>query len=75
MPPVGPDAKDRRNLMVLRQDATRTPSELTGAVNPDADAEFAMTTVRRLPGTKAKQTAFILKEMKPASAWPHPDLL
>lgn len=39
----------------------------------DTYAEFAMTTMRRLPGIKAMQTTFTLKEVKPPTAWPIPD--
>lgn len=38
----------------------------------DAYAEFAMTTIRRMPGIKAMQTTFTLKEVKPAQPWPIP---
>lgn len=38
----------------------------------DAFAEFAMTTVRRLPGIKAMQTTFTLKEVKAPTPWPIP---
>lgn len=38
----------------------------------DTYAEFAMTTVRRLPGIKAMQTSFTLKEVKPPTPWPLP---
>lgn len=38
----------------------------------DTYAEFAMTTVRRLPGIKAMQTIFTLKEVKPPAPWPVP---
>lgn len=38
----------------------------------DTYAEFAMTTIRRLPGIKAMQTTFTLKEVKPPTAWPIP---
>ena len=38
----------------------------------DAYAEFAMTTIRRLPGIKAMQTTFTLKEVKPPAPWPIP---
>ena len=36
----------------------------------DTYAEFAMTTVRRLPGIKAMQTIFTLKEVKSPAPWP-----
>jgi Lrp/AsnC family transcriptional regulator, leucine-responsive regulatory protein len=39
----------------------------------DTYADFAMTTVRRLPGIKAMQTSFTLKEVKPTTSWPVPD--
>ena len=38
----------------------------------DTYAEFAMTTIRRLPGIKAMQTTFTLKEVKQPTAWPLP---
>lgn len=38
----------------------------------DTYAEFAMTTVRRLPGIKAMQTIFTLKEVKAPAPWPLP---
>jgi DNA-binding Lrp family transcriptional regulator len=38
----------------------------------DSYAEFAMTTIRRLPGIKAMQTTFTLKEVKPPAPWPIP---
>jgi Lrp/AsnC family transcriptional regulator, leucine-responsive regulatory protein len=38
----------------------------------DTYAEFAMNTIRRLPGIKAMQTAFTLKEVKSPSPWPIP---
>lgn len=38
----------------------------------DTYAEFAMTTVRRLPGIRAMQTIFTLKEVKPPAPWPIP---
>ncbi len=38
----------------------------------DTYAEFAMTTIRRLPGIKAMTTTFTLKEVKPPSPWPIP---
>lgn len=38
----------------------------------DAYAEFAMTKVRRLPGIKAMQTIFTLKEVKAPAPWPIP---
>jgi Lrp/AsnC family transcriptional regulator, leucine-responsive regulatory protein len=41
----------------------------------DSYAEFAMTTIRRLPGIKAMQTALTLKEVKAPSPWPIPGLL
>jgi len=40
----------------------------------DTYADFAMTTVRRLPGIKAMQTLFTLKEVKAPAPWPIPDL-
>ena len=40
----------------------------------DTYAEFAMATVRRLPGIKAMQTLFTLKEVKAPAPWPIPDL-
>jgi len=36
----------------------------------DTYAEFAMTTIRRLPGIKAMQTTFTLKEIKAPGPWP-----
>lgn len=36
----------------------------------DSYAEFAMTTIRRLPGIKAMQTTFTLKEVKAPAPWP-----
>lgn len=49
---------------------------LMQVVAPDLDtyAEFAMTTMRRLPGIKSMQTTFTLKEVKPPTAWPIPDV-
>lgn len=38
----------------------------------DTYADFAMATVRRLPGIKAMQTIFTLKEVKPPAPWPIP---
>jgi Lrp/AsnC family transcriptional regulator, leucine-responsive regulatory protein len=38
----------------------------------DAYAEFAMTIIRRMPGIKAMQTTFTLKEVKPPQPWPLP---
>lgn len=38
----------------------------------DTYAEFAMTTIRRLPGIKAMQSTFTLKEVKPPTPWPLP---
>ena len=38
----------------------------------DTYAEFAMTTIRRMPGIKAMQTIFTLKEVKPPAPWPIP---
>jgi Lrp/AsnC family transcriptional regulator, leucine-responsive regulatory protein len=38
----------------------------------DTYADFAMTTIRRLPGIKAMQTTFTLKEVKAPTAWPLP---
>lgn len=38
----------------------------------DTYADFAMTTIRRLPGIKAMHTTFTLKEVKPATPWPLP---
>ena len=40
--------------------------------NLDTYAEFAMATVRRLPGIKAMQTTFTLKEVKAPAPWPIP---
>lgn len=40
----------------------------------DTYAEFAMTTVRRLPGIKAMQTIFTLKEVKAPAPWPVPSV-
>jgi Lrp/AsnC family transcriptional regulator, leucine-responsive regulatory protein len=39
----------------------------------DSYGEFAMTTIRRLPGIRAMQTIFTLKEVKPQAAWPIPE--
>jgi DNA-binding Lrp family transcriptional regulator len=39
----------------------------------DTYADFAMTTIRRLPGIKAMRTSFTLKEVKPTTSWPVPD--
>jgi Lrp/AsnC family leucine-responsive transcriptional regulator len=36
----------------------------------DAYADFAMTTIRRLPGIKSMQTTFTLKEIKSPTPWP-----
>jgi Lrp/AsnC family transcriptional regulator, leucine-responsive regulatory protein len=41
----------------------------------DTYAEFAMTTIRRLPGIKAMRTTFTLKEVKPPTPWPIPKTL
>jgi len=38
----------------------------------DTYADFAMTTVRRLPGIKAMQTILTLKEVKSPAPWPVP---
>jgi Lrp/AsnC family leucine-responsive transcriptional regulator len=38
----------------------------------DSYAEFAMTKLRRLPGIKAMQTIFTLKEVKAPAPWPIP---
>lgn len=38
----------------------------------DSYADFAMTTIRRLPGIKAMRTIFTLKEIKTPTAWPIP---
>lgn len=38
----------------------------------DTYADFAMTIIRRLPGIKAMQSTFTLKEVKPPSPWPLP---
>jgi len=38
----------------------------------DTYAEFAMTTIRRLPGIRSMQTTFTLKEVKPPQPWPIP---
>jgi DNA-binding Lrp family transcriptional regulator len=38
----------------------------------DSYAEFAMTTIRRLPGIKAMQSALMLKEVKAPAPWPIP---
>jgi Lrp/AsnC family transcriptional regulator, leucine-responsive regulatory protein len=45
---------------------------LLQVVSPDLDtyADFAMTTVRRLPGIKAMHTTFTLKEVKAPQPWP-----
>jgi Lrp/AsnC family leucine-responsive transcriptional regulator len=45
---------------------------LLQVVSPDLDtyADFAMTTVRRLPGIKAMHTTFTLKEVKALQPWP-----
>jgi Lrp/AsnC family transcriptional regulator, leucine-responsive regulatory protein len=42
------------------------------ATDLDSYAEFAMTTIRRLPGIKAMQTSFTLKEVKAPAPWPIP---
>jgi Lrp/AsnC family leucine-responsive transcriptional regulator len=39
----------------------------------DSYADFAMTTVRRLPGIKEMRTSFTLKEVKPTTSWPVPN--
>lgn len=39
----------------------------------DSYADFAMTTVRRLPGIKSMRTIFTLKEVKAPTAWPLSD--
>lgn len=36
----------------------------------DAYAEFSMTVIRRLPGIKAMQSMFVLKEIKPLVGYP-----
>ncbi|KZL27899.1 Lrp/AsnC family transcriptional regulator [Pseudovibrio sp. WM33] len=36
----------------------------------DAYAEFSMNTLRRLPGIKAMESNFVLKELKPLTGWP-----
>ena len=36
----------------------------------DSYADFAMSVVRRLPGTKEMQSMFVLKEIKPLTAYP-----
>ena len=38
----------------------------------DSYADFAMATLRRLPGIKAMQTIFTLKEVKAPAPWPVP---
>jgi len=38
----------------------------------DSYAQFAMTTIRRLPGVKAVQTAVTWKEVKALTPWPIP---
>lgn len=38
----------------------------------DGYADFAMTTIRRLPGIKAMQTTLTLKEVKAPEPWPVP---
>jgi Lrp/AsnC family transcriptional regulator, leucine-responsive regulatory protein len=45
---------------------------LLQVVSPDLDtyADFAMTTVRRLPGIKVMNTTFTLKEVKAPQPWP-----
>ncbi|HEV7434972.1 MAG TPA: Lrp/AsnC family transcriptional regulator [Pseudorhizobium sp.] len=47
---------------------------LLQVVSQDLDtyADFAMNTVRRLPGIKEMQTIFTLKEVKPPAPWPIP---
>jgi DNA-binding Lrp family transcriptional regulator len=40
----------------------------------DSYADFAMTTIRRLPGIKAMHTTFTLKEVKAPVPWPIPKL-
>jgi Lrp/AsnC family transcriptional regulator, leucine-responsive regulatory protein len=42
------------------------------AADLDTYAEFAMTTIRRLPGIKAMQSALTLKEVKAPVPWPIP---
>jgi Lrp/AsnC family transcriptional regulator, leucine-responsive regulatory protein len=42
------------------------------ACDLDSYADFAMTTIRRLPGIKAMQTALTLKEVKALTPWPVP---
>src|SRR5579871_3010399 len=53
---------------------TGTSDFLLQVVSSDLEsyAEFAMTTIRRLPGIKAMQTALTLKEVKAPSPWPIP---
>ncbi len=40
------------------------------AADLDAYAEFAMSTIRRLPRIKEMETAIVLKEVKPLTGWP-----
>ena len=42
------------------------------ATDLDAYADFAMTTIRRMPGIKAMHTTFTLKEVKAPTPWPIP---
>jgi DNA-binding Lrp family transcriptional regulator len=42
------------------------------ALDLDSYAEFAMNTMRRLPGIKAMQSALTLKEVKAPTPWPIP---
>ena len=53
---------------------TGTSDFLLQVVASDLDsyAEFAMTTIRRLPGIKAMQSALTLKEVKAPAPWPIP---
>ena len=53
---------------------TGTSDFLLQVVSSDLDsyAEFAMTTIRRLPGIKAMQSALTLKEVKAPAPWPIP---
>jgi len=55
---------------------TGTSDFLLQVVASDLDsyADFAMTTIRRLPGIKAMQTALTLKEVKAPSPWPIPGI-
>lgn len=42
------------------------------ATDLDSYADFAMNTIRRLPGIKEMHTMFVLKEIKSSGTWPIP---